>query len=147
MVVDYEIVKQIFHSILLYFIAEDNTKWKKLVSKNLMSDATIKKLEKKASGVKKRVWSGKSIGENEYHAAIGVSKDDTEFAQLVEKALTKRGLKVTTNQDDLHNSRTFLLIYSDSVNMDENIIRHLTRAAERYNMGETIIVSLVRYVV
>ena len=131
----------------MHFIAEDSTKLKKLLSKNLMSDATIKKLEKKASGLKKRVWSGKSMRENEYHVAIGASKDDIEFAQLVENALINRGLKVTTNQDNLHNSRTFLLIYSDSVNMDENIIRHLTRAAERYNMGETIIVALVRYVV
>ena len=94
--------------------------------------------------MKKCVWSGKAIGQDEYHVAIGASKDDFDFAEMVGKALTKRGLKVTTNQDELHNSRTFLLIYSDSVNMDENIIRHLTRAAERYNMGETIIVALVR---
>ena len=94
--------------------------------------------------MKKCIFAGKAIAPNENHVAIGASRDDLEFAQMVGSALTKRGLKVTTNQDDLHNSRTFILIYSDSVNMDENIIRHLTRAAERYNMGETIIVALVR---
>ena len=94
--------------------------------------------------MKKPAWSGKALESNEFHVAIGASKDDLEFAKMVEKALVKRGLKVTSDQDDLHNSRTFLLVYSDSVNMDENVIRHLTRAAERFNMGETIIVALVR---
>ena len=94
--------------------------------------------------MRKPAWSGKKMDSDESHVAIGASKDDLEFAKMVERALVKRGLKVTANQDDLHNSRAFLLIYSDSVDTDENIIRHLTRAAERFNMGETIILALVR---
>ena len=126
------------------FSPEDNSKWSKYLSKTLISKSKLDKLMEKSKQVKKPAWSGKMIRSNEYHVGIGASEDDMEFAKIVEETLVKRGLKVTTDQDDLHSSRTFLLIYSDSVNMDENVIRHLTRAAERFNMGETIIVTFVR---
>ncbi|XP_065057396.1 uncharacterized protein LOC135685388 [Rhopilema esculentum] len=123
---------------------KDNSKWKKFLSKVLISKGNLDKLAKVCEKRKKPAWSGKELKSNEYHVGIGASKEDLDFADIVKQVLSKRGLKVTTDQDDLHETRTFLLIYSDSVNMDENVIRHLTRAAERFNMGETIIIALVR---
>eukprot|EP00794_Sanderia_malayensis_P012900 gene12900-14229_t len=123
---------------------KDSIKWNKMLSKTLISDAIINKIKERISKLKKPAWAGNPLGSAEYHVAIGASKEDMEFAEGVEAILKKMGLKATTDQEELHNSRTFLLIYSDTVNMDENIIRHLTRAAERFNMGETVILSLVR---
>ena len=115
-----------------------------MLSSTLLPESSISHLKERAANLKKPVWSGETLKSDHYHVGIGASREDTTFGNELATILQKRGLKVTTDPDDIHSSRVFVLVYSDTTSRDENVVRHLTRAAERFNMGETIIVALIR---
>ena len=115
-----------------------------MLSSTLLPESSISHLKERVANLKKPVWSGETLKSDQYHVGIGASREDTTFENELATILQKRGLKVTTDPGDIHSSRVFVLVYSDKTSRDENVVRHLTRAAERFNMGETVIVALIR---
>eukprot|EP00026_Physarum_polycephalum_P001053 Phypoly_transcript_01054.p1 GENE.Phypoly_transcript_01054~~Phypoly_transcript_01054.p1 ORF type:complete len:1230 (+),score=212.96 Phypoly_transcript_01054:151-3690(+) len=88
-------------------------------------------------------WVEKPLQEGEFDVGVVFTKSDVEFGQRIAKDLERFHLQVTTDPDKISNTRAFVLLYSDDVASDETVLRLLTRAAERFNDGNTTIFPVV----
>ncbi|XP_070547203.1 uncharacterized protein [Ptychodera flava] len=133
---------------LSYFVSsclsDPEDMWQDMLTSELLPQGKRFDMEQKAKSLKKPVWSGQPLKGDEYEASIVATSEDMPFAEKLAEVLTKRGFKVTSDVDKAHDARIFLLIFSESTSRDENVVRHLTRAAERFNMNETVIVPVVK---
>lgn len=76
------------------------------------------------------------------HIAIAFSPKDGGFAKSLAGALEWFGFRVTTDQEKLHSTPVFVLIYSEQSERSEDLVRNLTRAAERFNEGSAVIIPV-----
>eukprot|EP00026_Physarum_polycephalum_P001179 Phypoly_transcript_01180.p1 GENE.Phypoly_transcript_01180~~Phypoly_transcript_01180.p1 ORF type:complete len:1168 (+),score=212.99 Phypoly_transcript_01180:101-3505(+) len=88
-------------------------------------------------------WAGKALLGTEYDVGVTFTKADEEFGNKLAKDLQDQGLKCTTDTAQMSNARAFVLIYSEDAATDETVLRLLTRAAERFNDGNTTIFPVV----
>ena len=86
-------------------------------------------------------WVGTQVGEGEYEVGVAAADEDGEFASDL-AALLGSSFSVTTDPDELHRTRVFVLVYSDHT-VDEGVARLVTDAASRFNRGETVIIPVV----
>lgn len=87
-------------------------------------------------------WDGQPLGD-EFHVFILACSFDTQFTDRLRILLENSGLRVTSNEEEIHISRVLLLLYTDNASYDARLIRLLTRGAELANSGELCISVLV----
>ncbi|KNC49941.1 uncharacterized protein AMSG_06249 [Thecamonas trahens ATCC 50062] len=87
-------------------------------------------------------WAGTPLADGEFEVGVCAASEDVEFANALAEVLIEGGFSVTTDHAALHNTRVFVLVYSEFT-VAEAPSRLLTDASSRFNNGLTTIIPVV----
>ncbi|KNC49961.1 uncharacterized protein AMSG_06272 [Thecamonas trahens ATCC 50062] len=87
-------------------------------------------------------WAGTPLADGEFEVGVCAASEDVEFANALAEVLIEGGFSVTTAPAALHNTRVFVLVYSEFT-VAEAPSRLLTDASSRFNNGLTTIIPVV----